>query len=131
MSKKPGTDAYEYYLKTGHIAGMQEGAWMRGNGVAPDNPMGFDAFLQRSRSIPKPPPPREEIHREPTDQERLNVQRMIHAATTPMREQSRRNQPPRPKPVDTSAPAMREMQRKHPDMHKGLTDVSRRMTGER
>lgn len=131
MNKRPGEVAYQYYLQTGTIYGMHEGAVVRGPGAAPGAPMSFDQFIMASRAIPKPPPPREEIHREPTDQERLNVQRMIHAATTTMREQSRRNQPPKPKPVDTSAPAMREMQRKHPDMHKGLTEISRRMTGDR
>ena len=131
MNKRPGEVAYQHYLQTGTIYGMHEGAVVRGPGTAPGAPMSFDQFIMASRAIPKPPPPREEVHREPTDQERLNVQRMIHAATQTMRKQSRRNQPHIPEPVDTAAPSMREMQRKQPDMHKGMTEISRGMTGER
>jgi len=57
MVKKAGNTAYEHYLATGDIFGMYEGAVIRGNGTPPDNPMGFDLFLEKSRQIPPPSNP--------------------------------------------------------------------------
>ena len=53
MTRKPGQVAYEHYLQTGTVYGMFEGAVQRGSGP-PRNPMTFDEFLAKSRSIPKP-----------------------------------------------------------------------------
>jgi len=52
--RKPGEAAYMHYLRTGDIYGQTEGAVIRGNGVAPDNPMGLDLFLEQSRKLQPP-----------------------------------------------------------------------------
>lgn len=54
MAKRAGQVAYEHYLATGTVYGMFEGAVQRGDGRPPRNPMTFDEFLAKSRSIPKP-----------------------------------------------------------------------------
>jgi len=51
MAKKPGELAYQHYLRTGDVHGVQEGAVMRGNGP-PENPMPLDQFLARARALP-------------------------------------------------------------------------------
>jgi len=52
--RKPGEAAYMHYLRTGDIYGQAEGAVIRGNGAAPENPMGLDLFLEQSRKLQPP-----------------------------------------------------------------------------
>lgn len=53
MSKKYGELAYQHYLNTGAIYGMDEGAVRPGNGKAPAQPLTLEQFLGVSRNIPQ------------------------------------------------------------------------------